>query len=549
MKLETIPNETEPTEVQKTFDEGVVIYGAGEFGTVNLKALQGSHDKIRNPIYPDKSQLTLISERDKSSIQQMLYQKCKNPKGHSSKSLYKDFWYANNKKSNFFGTHKPELDIQPKFKITTASDFFTPTNQTRDKIEQLGIHFLCCDSKQAPYYKNLINDSALRPLILLDGTKGHTDPVNFTNRNIEYAAMSGPNYAGEINAEAPTGIHIAAKTKEVREKLKQLFESVDYFVVETSDDPEYVDAAGIFKNIITFTYGIAINYISEPQQRTDFFFKILKDFKSYAESRGLKTHNFYKDIENLGLAFFGDTWMCTVHGSSDLSGKRSRNYIVSQDLGKKFNRRQFQIDETEQGGDFDLSNIDNFVAYTAEKHGIKTVEGYNSYLKLKEQNIDLPILDFIEDALHGKDLTNHDYLQTPNRRGYKLFKSQPWHEDFKKLCFYLKKNILDSDRAANSIALVMTRAAQEVLSITEALTNNKLKNHSKTKGILREHIIKLLIDVSQEKIDKKELENISIEKLKVFTQGEKTPLLSYLVENFEESGDKFQGVLNVIMNS
>ena len=518
------------------YKRGVSIVGAGAFGTAILKVLQTkSFDNFSPELQIYIKNLCVVSERSENEVLQMLYEKCKKPT-HSSTKIHDDYWYADRKKSRFFEklNDNGEIihDLLPRFTIEKPDELTIIAEQTKERIKHLGIHILCCNSKQAFNYKQLLNNSALRPIILLDGTKGYTENIEFTNRNVEYATMSGPNYAQEIYDDTPTGIHIATKLKEIRKQLEILFEANPSFVVETSNNPEYIKAIGDYKNLMTFAYGIAINCIKNPKKRTDFYYKLLEGFKNYADSVGVQPHTLFDDFKKRGVAFFGDTWMCTVHGSSDLPGKKSRNFTVAQDVGNKSMFQGFQ-NQSNQENNF---SPEDFVSYVRQKQEVSTLEGYNTYKALKAKGVKLPVLDFIENALNGKGLSKHEFLRTKNRKRVKeTIEKEDWFKDYKKLCFYIKSMVVSADYTANSIALVMTRVAQEIIATVPG-----------DRRAVKEHMLKVLIDVSQEQVNVKKFQDVSIENLKPFAKGE---ILRYLVKNFDKKEDKFQAVLDVILNS
>ena len=189
------------------YKRGVSIVGAGAFGTAILKVLQTkSFDNFSPELQIYIKNLCVVSERSENEVLQMLYEKCKKPT-HSSTKIHDDYWYADRKKSRFFEklNDNGEIihDLLPRFTIEKPDELTIIAEQTKERIKHLGIHILCCNSKQAFNYKQLLNNSALRPIILLDGTKGYTENIEFTNRNVEYATMSGPNYAQEIYDDTP----------------------------------------------------------------------------------------------------------------------------------------------------------------------------------------------------------------------------------------------------------------------------------------------------------------------------------------------------------
>lgn len=70
------------------------------------------------------------------------------------------------------------------------------------------------------------------------------------------AALSGPSHAEEVARKMPTTLVAAAKSKEVRESLQELF-MTEYLRIYTNEDILGVEIGGALKNIIALCAGIS----------------------------------------------------------------------------------------------------------------------------------------------------------------------------------------------------------------------------------------------------------------------------------------------------
>ena len=83
-----------------------------------------------------------------------------------------------------------------------------------------------------------------------------TDAFEEQVGNKNYAVLSGPNFAVEVAAEAPTITNVAAHDKKLADQVISVLDN-NYFKAHYFDDPRSVEVASVVKNIIAIGCGIA----------------------------------------------------------------------------------------------------------------------------------------------------------------------------------------------------------------------------------------------------------------------------------------------------
>ena len=338
--------------------------------------------------------------------------------------------------------------------------------------------------------------------------KGHTEKVDLNNENVEYVSLVGPNYAVEIIERAVTAILLASECEQTANKIKNLYNVSPDIKAEVFDKPEKLERVGIYKNIATFAFGIAINYITDKKKRTDLFIKILEDFTKYAQYVGLEDGNVEKNIEEMAYAFLGDMWMCMLHGISELSGKRSRNLTVSREVGEIVKEKQklqkvlmnawqkkcVKILNSQEDKENNLNDLfsckmainspEIFVNLIAQKNGLRTIEGFQNYKRLLLERADLEIIQFITDALNGEDIKNHSYLNLAEREGRAEMNDEQFVQ-IKNETRKFKETTMELECPANTLAFVLCEYTKNVILKIE---NSDTKNH----------VSRMILDVFQE---------------------------------------------------
>jgi glycerol-3-phosphate dehydrogenase (NAD(P)+) len=179
--------------------------------------------------------------------------------------------------------------------------------------------------------------------------------VGFNN----VVVLSGPTHAEEVMEKLPTAIVSAAKSKNVAEKVQDLFMS-KYFRVYTNPDVRGVELGGALKNVIAVASGICDGLNYGDNTRAALITRALNEMSHFVNYHGAKT------MTLAGLSGMGDLVVtCTSMHS------RNRRFGIEIGKGKT------------------LAEAENKVKQVVE--GVKTAKGIYKWLNSKDRELEMPI--------------------------------------------------------------------------------------------------------------------------------------------------------------
>jgi glycerol-3-phosphate dehydrogenase (NAD(P)+) len=179
--------------------------------------------------------------------------------------------------------------------------------------------------------------------------------VGFNN----VVVLSGPTHAEEVMEKLPTAIVSAAKSKNVAEKVQDLFMS-KYFRVYTNPDVKGVELGGALKNVIAVASGICDGLNYGDNTRAALITRALNEMSHFVNYHGAKT------MTLAGLSGMGDLVVtCTSMHS------RNRRFGIEIGKGKT------------------LAEAENKVKQVVE--GVKTAKGIYKWLNSKDRELEMPI--------------------------------------------------------------------------------------------------------------------------------------------------------------
>jgi glycerol-3-phosphate dehydrogenase (NAD(P)+) len=161
--------------------------------------------------------------------------------------------------------------------------------------------------------KGIENKTCLTMSAVLQKTFPHVAAKNFV-------ALSGPSFAREVAAKAPTAVTVASKELEVARLVQYVF-ATPYFRVYTHDDVIGVELGGAVKNVIAIAAGIIDGLGLGLNTRAALITRGLAEIRRLGLKLGANPLTF------AGLAGVGDLVLtCT--------GDLSRNYTVGKMIGE-----------------------------------------------------------------------------------------------------------------------------------------------------------------------------------------------------------------------
>ncbi|MFH1067608.1 MAG: NAD(P)H-dependent glycerol-3-phosphate dehydrogenase [bacterium] len=134
------------------------------------------------------------------------------------------------------------------------------------------------------------------------------------------AALSGPNFAVEVERQAPTATVVASSNQEFAQTVQSLLHQ-KFFRVYRSDDLIGVELGGALKNIYAIAAGICVGLNIGDNGMAGLLTRSLAEMARIGCVLGAKKETFF------GLSGIGDL-MLTAYGG------RSRNHQVGEAIGK-----------------------------------------------------------------------------------------------------------------------------------------------------------------------------------------------------------------------
>ena len=139
-------------------------------------------------------------------------------------------------------------------------------------------------------------------------------------RKKKLTVLSGPSFAKEVAAQAPTVVTVAGKDPQIAELVQHVF-ATPYFRVYTNDDVLGVELGGAVKNVIAIASGILDGLGLGLNTRAALITRGLTEIRRLGINLGAQPRTF------TGLAGVGDLILtCT--------GTLSRNYTVGKKIGR-----------------------------------------------------------------------------------------------------------------------------------------------------------------------------------------------------------------------
>jgi glycerol-3-phosphate dehydrogenase (NAD(P)+) len=135
-----------------------------------------------------------------------------------------------------------------------------------------------------------------------------------------FAALSGPSFAGEVARNVPTAVTVASKNNEIAAYIQRVF-ATPFFRVYTNDDVTGVELGGAVKNVIAIAAGVIDGLGLGLNTRAALITRGLTEIRRLGLALGAKPRTF------TGLAGVGDLLLtCT--------GNLSRNHTVGKKIGE-----------------------------------------------------------------------------------------------------------------------------------------------------------------------------------------------------------------------
>ncbi|MBU0470691.1 MAG: NAD(P)-dependent glycerol-3-phosphate dehydrogenase [Nanoarchaeota archaeon] len=132
--------------------------------------------------------------------------------------------------------------------------------------------------------------------------------------------LYGPTHAEEVGQGKFSGIVLAGKNSQEREKIKEVLSS-DFFKVELSDDLKGVQVSSALKNVIAVFMGVLDGKGMGDNAKAYVITKGVEEIKKVGLALGAREETFY------GLAGLGDVFVTAT-------SKHSRNRHVGEQVGK-----------------------------------------------------------------------------------------------------------------------------------------------------------------------------------------------------------------------
>ena len=271
------------------------------------------------------------------------------------------------------GIHLPdalraETDLSRALKGASVVLSASPAQVVREVMTEAG-RYVSADALVVSASKGIENETLLR----MDEVLGQILPEQSMER---FCVLSGPGFAKEVVAHAPTAVVIAGRTIEAANEAQDIFQT-PYFRIYTSTDIVGVELGGALKNVVALAAGITsgLGYGHNTI--------------AAVITRGLA------EITRLGIAMGGDrATFSGLAGMGDLlltcTGDLSRNRTVGYRLGQGESLQEI------------LSDM------KAVAEGVKTTESV--YELAKGRGVEMPFVEQVYGILNN-DVKPADALE------------------------------------------------------------------------------------------------------------------------------------------
>lgn len=207
--------------------------------------------------------------------------------------------------------------------------------------------------------KGIELNSQLLPHQVMESVLGHS---------VGLGVLSGPSFAKELQAGAPTAVVVASKTERVIRVAEQILHR-PYFRVYGSDDVIGVELGGALKNVIATVAGVVDGLELGHNARAAVMTRGLGEMAQIGVALGANPMTF------LGLSGLGDLILtCT----GDLSRNRRFGLTIAREQNKPMQQVLSEIGQVVEG-------------YTTAK---------SAYLLSQRLNLDTPIIKMVYEVLY-----------------------------------------------------------------------------------------------------------------------------------------------------
>ena len=261
-----------------------------------------------------------------------------------------------------------------------------PTNNLKD-LKNCSAIFICVPSAGfRKILKKLKEIGVNNEVILVTTAKGIEYPSLNTMGNIikeyfdiEYVALSGPNFASEIMLDLASICNIASKNLKNSIKIKNVLKT-DKFKIEIIDDVIGLEFCGVIKNINAIAYGICEGMEINENARYAILNRGFNDTKNIILNiGGLKS-----TVDK--YCGFGDIVLTST-------SKESRNHTLGMLYGQRI-----IVDEKSSGIVFEGKNSIQAIKAVCDKYKINSV-----------------IVDFVYDVIIKKNLPKLAFKELWNK--------------------------------------------------------------------------------------------------------------------------------------
>ena len=276
------------------------------------------------------------------------------------------------------------------------SNNITPVSGLEEAVKDTAIIIIVVPSQHVRYiFKNL---SSFLPenVLIVSACKGIENNTlstiskiyseEFVSRSSDnFAVISGPSFAKEIEDEKPTAVVAASKSRETAEQVQELFSS-PYFRIFISSDVVGVELGGALKNVIAIAAGISAGLGNGYNTRAALITRGLAEMIKIGNAMGAEPQTL------AGLSGMGDLILtCT--------GELSRNRSLGLKIGRGESLKEIQKEMvTVAEGVLTAKSVNNLI----EKHNIHAAIIKETYLILyKNKSPVQSMLDLMK--LHPSD--------------------------------------------------------------------------------------------------------------------------------------------------
>lgn len=213
----------------------------------------------------------------------------------------------------------------------TLSENLIPSNELAEVVSGKDLILMVVPSHVMRETVQRMSDHVPPTAIIVSASKGIEIKTHLTMTGIlktmlpniaegQFAALSGPSFAGEVARQVPTVVTVASSDTRITQKIQKIF-STPYFRVYTNSDTLGVELGGAAKNVIAIAAGMIDGLGLGLNTRAALITRGLTEIRRLGLKLGANPRTF------TGLAGVGDLLLtCT--------GDLSRNHTVGKQIGE-----------------------------------------------------------------------------------------------------------------------------------------------------------------------------------------------------------------------